>query len=475
MLKFAIGFVAGRYFTSEGQLNLAKDTGKIPDYITQSTMNDASEALLNTDGFRPSLKDFTTEQRGRFLTGAAVVGRNVASQTPQQTREALQALFDDLNIDPNPSNNTKIRTEINSKKITEKKINPKNIQSELEKRYGRLEYNNPLESFSVRQEAEKDDDSSKLNVGSRIVLQYTTAKDAIEGATSYVHVPLTSDDAPPKNLVINRLVHEFDPVLKPGHDVIHLATGFGLNGKGANRIGAPFPLSQLDLPVDTKSGKQRNVNGILIENTTDGIYEALKENDVHERLKNSVSNAHRNQINRLIFDLENRTGRPRGILVAQDGIQTKSDFERQAYELAGAGLGDLFPDWSGTRLAYAPLPDNIDVHTKNFRQLFKDKPEVREEIIQNMIKYSRFVMPIAKTIDNELAPSDERIEMSVSPETTRALIETAIRGYEELRTKYPSSPALPELINYYRSILQRGEDGTPAIVQAPGGDLAQTG
>jgi hypothetical protein len=32
---------------------------------------------------------------------------------------------------------------------------------------------------------------------------------------------------------------------------------------------------------------------------------------------------------------------------------------------------------------------------------------------------------------------------------------------------YPRSPAFPELVNYFRSILKRGEDGTPAIVHVP--------
>jgi hypothetical protein len=60
-----------------------------------------------------------------------------------------------------------------------------------------------------------------------------------------------------------------------------------------------------------------------------------------------------------------------------------------------------------------------------------------------------------------------RVEINVSPETTRLLMETAIKGFEDLHRLYPRSPAFPELINYYRSILQRGEDGTPAIVQLP--------
>jgi hypothetical protein len=51
---FIGAFLAARYLTSEGELNLAKDTGQIPGYITSNDMRSASSAFTGAgfDGTR---------------------------------------------------------------------------------------------------------------------------------------------------------------------------------------------------------------------------------------------------------------------------------------------------------------------------------------------------------------------------------------------------------------------------------------
>jgi hypothetical protein len=72
---FVAAFLAGRYLTSEGELNLAKDTGQIPGYVSQRDMQDASVAFsgANFDGTRA--QSFSADQKGRLIVGSAELQR----------------------------------------------------------------------------------------------------------------------------------------------------------------------------------------------------------------------------------------------------------------------------------------------------------------------------------------------------------------------------------------------------------------
>jgi hypothetical protein len=92
-LSLLLGFVAGRYLTSEGELNLLKDTGQVPGYVTLGTMQDASKALdWAGGGSAYPLQDLSPGQRGQFLLGAASLGRRAGSLSSDQMRQALGEL-----------------------------------------------------------------------------------------------------------------------------------------------------------------------------------------------------------------------------------------------------------------------------------------------------------------------------------------------------------------------------------------------
>ncbi|MCG6121201.1 MAG: hypothetical protein MEP57_00630, partial [Microvirga sp.] len=77
--RLGLAFVAGRYLTSEGELNLAKDTGQIGREVTINDMRDASSAMARVGMSGEGLGgDWNVDQRTRFIVGAAGLERLVA-------------------------------------------------------------------------------------------------------------------------------------------------------------------------------------------------------------------------------------------------------------------------------------------------------------------------------------------------------------------------------------------------------------
>jgi hypothetical protein len=450
----AVGFVAGRYLTSGGELNWLKDMGQIPHDISQTTVADASRALDASDGYRPTMDALSKEQRGRFLEGAAAIGRHTRSDGPS-TRQRLETLYravaespdGEANADTDPFTYT-------------------NYMDVLRRRYGPLDKPLPVPVESPT--ATDEEKRKRLNVGSRAVLQTAPAKGIIEAQVSHVHVPQKKGDDPPRNLVHNRLIHDFAPgPMSSGHDGIHLISGFSLNGKTAGQL-APFPMTYLDLtnamldPIP--SDQQRNVNGLAIESMADGLWEAIK---VSVDLKSVVANApagRREAAETVLRDLDERTGFK---FESNDyNVPYPSDTARQAYELAEAGAGRIGINYFKV-LSYQAADDMIWIHTGHFETMLAANPQAAAELKANLETYLSFTADALSRAEAGEPMMPARVEINVSPETTRLLMETAIKGFEDLHRLYPRSPAFPELINYYRSILQRGEDGTPAIVQLP--------
>ena len=68
---YVAAFLASRYLTSEGELNLAKDTGQIPGYVSQRNMQDASAAFTGANFDATKATNFSADQKGRLITGSA--------------------------------------------------------------------------------------------------------------------------------------------------------------------------------------------------------------------------------------------------------------------------------------------------------------------------------------------------------------------------------------------------------------------
>jgi hypothetical protein len=104
--KLGLGFVAGRYFTSEGELNLAKDLGQIGRSVTMNDMNQASAAMARQGWSGEGMgQDWSADQRTRFIKGAAGLER-LRAKRRNRRRYVLavdeQSAPDDRPTEPRP-------------------------------------------------------------------------------------------------------------------------------------------------------------------------------------------------------------------------------------------------------------------------------------------------------------------------------------------------------------------------------------
>jgi hypothetical protein len=95
---FLAAFLAGRYLTSEGELNLAKDTGQVPGYVQMSDMQQASRAFDGARFDASAARDFSADQRGRLLVGTAELQRLFEDGriTAAERSDGLESLFQGL-------------------------------------------------------------------------------------------------------------------------------------------------------------------------------------------------------------------------------------------------------------------------------------------------------------------------------------------------------------------------------------------
>lgn len=314
------------------------------------------------------------------------------------------------------------------------------------------------------------DDQDDLEVGVRTIVGYSPRAEKVFGATTYID-PADEPGEADRNLILYRLLHSGGP--SDGHDAIHLISGFGLNPISADRAGAPFPATALELTAQGAiPAEQRNVNGILIENITDGLWLAMRDVIGTEAILADIPENLRSRASFVLSQLAEQTGYG----IPQGPLKAGSDFERHAQELETGGLGRIVtePGMPPAQIYYperntgAPELDNVTPHYENFKALLQSNPAVREELKRNLVQYLTYVSDIeVSTNRTGQLPPPSRIEIRVSPESTEAMIGTAIAGLEELQRAHPGSPAIPELINFYRSVLQSGQDGSPQISRAP--------
>jgi hypothetical protein len=106
--KLGLGFVAGRYFTSEGELNLAKDLGQIGRSVTMNDMNQASAAMARQGWSGDGMgQDWSADQRTRFIKGAAGLERlrakgGIGADTFSRSMNSLHQTIAQQNRAPGP-------------------------------------------------------------------------------------------------------------------------------------------------------------------------------------------------------------------------------------------------------------------------------------------------------------------------------------------------------------------------------------
>jgi hypothetical protein len=265
------------------------------------------------------------------------------------------------------------------------------------------------------------------------------------------------------NVIVNRLVHEAEEEAR-GHDAVHLITGFGLNPISAARAGATFPETAVDLQEQQRlPAAQRNLNGILIENINDGVWEAMREKVNVDAIVSSLPPDLRLYGRKVMNDLDDRTGYG----VTQPGIAPGTDFDRQSGELTGMGLRVTDND-DPSKKEYIPNEDTVEVHHRNFGLVLDAYPDVKRELTENLRAYVTYAAQVEKAMNETGKPPKlPPLELTVSSETTEILMRTASVGLGQLQNRYPNAQALPELRNYYDSVRKFGDYGTPEVSKLP--------
>lgn len=106
--KLGLGFVAGRYLSSEGELNLAKDTGQIGRSVTMGDMRLASAAMERQGWTGEGMgTNWSADQRTRFIEGAADLerlraGGRIGADTFSRSMNSLFQTIAQQNRAPGP-------------------------------------------------------------------------------------------------------------------------------------------------------------------------------------------------------------------------------------------------------------------------------------------------------------------------------------------------------------------------------------
>ncbi|SNT25341.1 hypothetical protein SAMN06265795_11951 [Noviherbaspirillum humi] len=292
--------------------------------------------------------------------------------------------------------------------------------------------------------------------------------------------------------VIHGLVHEFG-FDKPGHDLIHLGSGIGVDPKlvlpgTAAGVDSTTSLNPSNKPSATSEDQPANFNGLLIEAMGFGlaaqlqeeagsfvrsVYDALPVKDQElDRLLDGRSKQEEQQVklqlkvnvDSAFADLWQRTG----YFVEFNGLVDGTDYWRQAKNLADNGPEKIEPDarQPGTYTYY--MPSNIIYAFKlAFKELLATNPHFRKELRANFVRYLDFVSKLKVMYDNGIAPRRTSIDLSLSGDSTRAMLATVIGGLEQVKRLYPGMTSVDELIRHYQTIIKKGDDKSRANVDAP--------
>lgn len=310
----------------------------------------------------------------------------------------------------------------------------------------------------------EEDDRSDPRVAFRVSIQ-PQAEGDVQAGSAYIEVPDEPGEAP-RNIVVNRLVQRVE-----GHDDIHLLTGLGLNGIGADRIGAAFPATGIEvetLGLGAPAEAQRNVNGLYIELLNDGFYEAMVENDRVD-FQGSVDGLpdHLTMWGRLTVEEFAATT---GSNANNPVIELGTDYARHVDQAASSGIVQLVADLKDPSRTRPDLePKYLTMVKDRFAALLDGDPALREVLnanLQQLVEYS--AGSYHRTMNRD-APPAAPAEIILPPEQMEAILRTSIAALDDVIAavgeKKPGHvpEGLIELRNFYRSILDEGTDGTPAL------------
>ncbi len=331
------------------------------------------------------------------------------------------------------------------------------------------------------QKATDENQDNLPQIASRTVVyigKNIKGEDELVGNSTYIKIDPKHPEKT-ENAVINRLVHrapvQGHKMIQTGHDAIHLISGFGINPKAATSVGVPFPMTGIDaekLGLNPPNDQQKGLNGILHENITNGLYYALKDGRILDRLEAQIQPKElRPYASRILEDLNIRTN-----ITNKIGIKSNEmDLKRQASELLGLGLGRVLDvkETSNPRIKqdYIPSSKNTSYFITEFNYLFEKNVGLRAELRRNMFEYLQYVAQAEYNKAHNYHNSVQPIELNVSPQSTNKLISAVIRGLEKIHEKYPTRLGFPdpvlELIHFYEKLLRGDKNPTPTVVLSP--------
>ena len=97
--------------------------------------------------------------------------------------------------------------------------------------------------------------------------------------------------------------------------------------------------------------------------------------------------------------------------------------------------------------------------------MFRANPQAVREIGASFKSMLLWVAETEKNLQNGEMPRPSPKEINISAPTTKLIIRTFILALQDMAVTNPKTPAILELINFYKSVLNTGEDGSPQIVK----------
>ncbi|MEM7490429.1 MAG: hypothetical protein AAF390_15005, partial [Pseudomonadota bacterium] len=259
-------------------------------------------------------------------------------------------------------------------------------------------------------------------------------------------------------------------------DLTHALFGLGLNGIGAEKIPAPYPMTGIDVRdagLPPSEDKQRNLNGLYIELLNDGFYEAMIEGD-----RIDLPGAARRLPPDLVQwgqDVLATTHEGTGYRATNADAFDGTDYGDHADIAWRAGIADLRPV-PGQPDAVRPKlrEEYIEMVKDEFGALLDGDKALKALLSKNLDILLQNVAARDRAVIERGHPPVGGAEVVIPPAQMEPILETAIKALEkviaDVAEKRPSHEAtdLEELRDFYRSVLDGAVDETLDLARAEG-------
>ncbi len=281
-----------------------------------------------------------------------------------------------------------------------------------------------------------------------------------------------------KNAVISRLVHsevihdDINDGKLYGHDISHVLFGFGIDQIGVSSNNIQYPHTGIDAHNNNVSKTKSiilqpnsafypvSLNGILIEAINSSMMRASINVGLFKNITEEIKPKFRSFIPDILKNIDERNSSALGA-----PGDPSENYQRQAKDFVYNGMGVGKTNDNRIITTVRPLNGTWDsiISQTHYEDLLKKHPEILSELRHNAIEYIKLIAQYKYNQSKNLAPPVKGIEFGLSPYSTHKIIEYTIENLVALQSRYPTSSSVPELINFYRSLLKNGTDGSPHL------------